>query len=165
MLFWLTFVFIFMPALEFYLLFTVGGQIGIGNTFFVILLTGILGAYLARINGLSVLANIQKELQEGKIPGKQIIHAFLVFGGGLLLLTPGFVTDLIGFSMVLPLTRIFYVGLANKWFEKGIQSGNVQFYNFGGAQFRSRNNNSNPMSHSQQEVGSIVEAEFTKKDN
>ncbi len=152
-----------MPAFELYLLFKIGGQIGAGNTFLVILFTGFLGAFLARINGLSVLANIQKELQEGKMPGKQIIHAFLVFGGGLLLLTPGFVTDALGFSMVLPVTRFFYVSLAKRWFEKGIQSGNVQFYSFGGGQGFRSGSFGQERSRSGK-VDSVVEAEYTKKE-
>lgn len=124
----LVILFTVTPALEFYLLFKVGSNIGALNTLVLIVLTGIVGAALAKREGLSTLYKIQEQTAQGMLPGKEIVHGFLIFGGGLLLLTPGFLTDILGLSMVLPGPRHFLVHLAQRWIEKAIASGNVQVF-------------------------------------
>jgi UPF0716 protein FxsA len=120
-------LFTLVPALEFYLLFTIGSEIGAGNTFLIIILTGVVGAFLAKLQGLAVLMSVQKELATGQLPGRQIVHGFIVFGGGLLLLTPGFITDALGFCMVIPGTRHLIVAAVMSYFKRGIASGNIVF--------------------------------------
>ena len=106
----LLFLFTVLPAIEIYLLFKIGGEIGAGNTFLIIVTTGVVGAALAKSQGIAILNQIQQEMNKGGIPGKAIIHGLMVFAGGLLLLTPGFLTDIIGFSLVIPGPRhILYV--------------------------------------------------------
>jgi UPF0716 protein FxsA len=90
-------LFTLVPALEFYLLFSIGSEIGAANTFGIIILTGVVGAALAKMQGLAILGKLQSELNQGKMPAAEIAHGFIVFGGGLLLLTPGFMTDVLGF--------------------------------------------------------------------
>ncbi len=124
----LVLLFTALPALEFYLLFKIGGNIGALNTLGLIILTGIVGAYLAKREGLEILYRAQDQLQKGVLPGKEISHGFLVFGGGLLLLTPGFITDILGLSMVIPGTRHLIVILFQKWLSKAIEKGNVQVF-------------------------------------
>lgn len=123
-------LFTVVPAIEIYLLFSIGGQIGGANTFLVVVLTGIIGAALAKSQGAALLAKIQGELSQGRVPASSFIHGLLVFGGGLLLLTPGFLTDILGLSMVLPLTRHLWAMYMRKFFLKSIQTGNMQFYSF-----------------------------------
>ncbi len=125
-----------MPALELYLLFKVGAQLGALNTILIIILTGIVGASLAKSQGLELLMKIQSELNKGEIPAGQLLQGFLVMGGGLLLLTPGFVTDILGLAMVLPGTRSLIAIFLTKFFAGQIKKGNVHvFTNMGGGPF------------------------------
>ncbi len=119
-------LFTVVPALELYLLFQVGGEIGGANTILLIIGTGILGAALAKSQGLAVMRSMQEKTNKGEMPGSELIDAFLIFGGGLLLLTPGFLTDILGFSMVFPLTRFMMRGLFSSLITKGIKNGNIQ---------------------------------------
>ncbi|MFZ8932625.1 MAG: FxsA family protein, partial [Bacteriovoracaceae bacterium] len=121
----LVILFTVLPALEFYLLFKIGSNIGAVNTLALIILTGIVGAFLAKREGLSIIYKIQDQLNLGSLPGKEIIHGFLVFGGGLLLLTPGFITDFIGLAMVFPGSRHLIVAFAQKWLVKAMEKGTV----------------------------------------
>lgn len=127
----LVLLFTVIPAIEIYLLFSIGGQIGGLNTLIVVILTGIIGAGLAKSQGLAIIQKIQGDLNSGAIPTDQFVHGLLVFGGGLLLLTPGFLTDILGISMVFPGTRHAIAVFLKKWFEKAIASGSVQFSTFG----------------------------------
>ncbi len=164
--------FTLLPALEVYFLFKIGSLMGGFNTFIFIIFTGALGAYLAKIEGRMILAKIQNELNRGEIPSSSIIHGLLIFAGGLLLLTPGFITDFLGFSFVLPGSRHFLVTIAKSLFEKAIKNGNVQFYgsfngmNMGGFK-SSPHSHSTDNSHQSQgpkKVGpDTFEAEFERK--
>ena len=127
-----------VPITELYLLIRAGAMIGFLNTFAIVLITGIAGASLARSQGMAVLAQAQKQMSEGQVPTDVLVHGLLVFGGGLLLLTPGFMTDILGFSMVFPITRLFFVQRLKNYLLKKVKSGNVQFYSTGfGGGFRS----------------------------
>lgn len=94
-----------VPALELYLLMKLGGAIGAGPTLLLILLTGVVGASLARREGLSVLQQLQQDLARGLPPAHRLIEGLLVFAGGLLLLAPGIVTDFVGLLLVFGPTR------------------------------------------------------------
>jgi UPF0716 protein FxsA len=154
MLSFLILLFTVVPALEFYLLFSIGSQIGAGNTFLIIILTGVIGAFLAKLQGLSVLMNIQETLNKGQIPATDIVHGFIVFGGGLLLLTPGFLTDVLGFCMVIPGTRHLIVLFLMNYFKKGVASGNIRFFTSVNIQSRGFEYEDNS-----------IEADFTKKED
>ena len=114
--------------MELWLLFRAGAVIGGVNTLFVVILTGIIGAGLAKNQGRAILGKIQKDMAQGQMPADQLIHGFLVFAGGLLLLTPGFFTDFVGLSLVFPLTRSLYISNFKKGLEKRMKNGSVQFY-------------------------------------
>jgi len=148
-------LFTIVPALEFYLLFTVGSEIGAGTTFLIIVSTGVIGAFLAKMEGLSILGKIQEEFRHGKMPANSLVHGFIIFGGGLLLLTPGFITDILGFCMVIPGTRHMIVLFAVKYFESAVASGNIHvFTNAQGSPsgFENAKDNEN-----------VIEAEYEKK--
>ena len=121
-------LFTVVPVAELYLLFEVSDIIGGWDTILLVIVTGIVGAYMARSQGLSIIMNTQKQLAQGQIPTDHIVHGFLVFIGGILLVTPGFVTDIFGLSLVFPLTRVLYINSVKKYFKNKITSGNIHFY-------------------------------------
>lgn len=162
MFFYLLAAFTLIPALEFYLLFRVGSLIGAGNTFAIIIVTGIVGAGLARAQGMAIIHTIRQELVQGKVPGKQIVHGFLVFGGGLLLLTPGFFTDFSGLCMVAPGPRHMLVEILIKFIERGIANGTIQFAQMSGDGFYQQYRQDEPP-YSTREDSNIIDVDFKKK--
>jgi UPF0716 protein FxsA len=98
-------LFTVVPFVELMLLLEVGRVIGVLPTLMVIVITGIIGATLARIQGLSTLNRIRAELQEGRLPADAMIDGLLILAAALVLLTPGFLTDLVGFFLLIPLGR------------------------------------------------------------
>ncbi|APH04105.1 FxsA family protein [Bacillus weihaiensis] len=96
---------IVIPALEIGVLIFSGRTIGAIPTILLIILTGVLGAWLAKQQGLETLRNAQQQMQFGQIPGAAIIDGLCILVGGLLLLTPGFITDTTGFLLLIPFTR------------------------------------------------------------
>ena len=105
MFFKLFLAFTLIPAIELYLLMSLGAIIGPLNTVLLILVTGVIGAGLAKREGFSVLLSLQTELQQGLPPAERLMEGALIVVGGILLITPGVLTDAIGFSLILPLTR------------------------------------------------------------
>ena len=81
----LVLLFTIIPAIEIYLLINIGGALGGVNTILIVVITGIVGAGLAKSQGLAIINKIQKDIGAGQLPADQIIHGLLVFGGGLLL--------------------------------------------------------------------------------
>jgi UPF0716 protein FxsA len=174
-------LFTVVPAIEIFLLFQIGGEIGGINTLIVIISTGIIGASLAKSQGLHILMKIQESTQRGEVPGNQIIQGLMVFAGGLLLLTPGFLTDIFGFSLVMPGTRHLLMIWVKKVLENAMKSGNINFKSFGqGAQSgfsytsgqSSNGQNSfqnlkqDNQAHSNDEIPpGVFEAEFKKHDD
>ena len=98
-------LFTVVPALELILLIEVGGAIGTQRTIAIIIITGILGAYLSKREGVRVWTKVQEKLAQGIMPGNELVDALLIFGAGALLLTPGFLTDLTGFALLVPPVR------------------------------------------------------------
>jgi UPF0716 protein FxsA len=121
-------LFIIIPALEITGFIIVGDWIGSWNTFLLILLSGFVGAYLAKREGLKVLLTVQAEMSQGRIPGVAVVDGLCVLIGGVLLVTPGFFTDVFGLLLVLPFTRLFFRGVILKFVKKIITSKNTTFY-------------------------------------
>ncbi|MHC1757589.1 MAG: FxsA family protein [Methanosarcina sp.] len=119
-------LFLIIPVVEIYLLIKIGGIIGTLNTILIILITASLGAYLTKSQGFRVLSQIQNATRQGYMPGNELLHGLFVLIGGFALLTPGFLTDTIGFSMLIPQIREIYVGIAKGIIKKKIQQGNFQ---------------------------------------
>lgn len=95
------------PTLELYILILVGQQIGALATVLIILATGSLGAALARREGGAVLGRLRDDLDRGLPPAAHLMEGALVLVGGVLLVTPGILTDIVGFSFIIPFTRRF----------------------------------------------------------
>lgn len=123
---WLVVIMIVVPALEIWGLLTIGILIGAWLTFGLILLTGFVGAFLARREARRVWRDAQLQLQSGQVPAMSIIDGLCIFAGGLLLLTPGFFTDTIGFILVFPVTRWTVRGWVLLLIRKLISKGQVQ---------------------------------------
>lgn len=118
-------VFIFVPLMELYILIEAGEIIGLWPTISLILLTGIAGAWLARSQGVEILRRIQDETARGQMPAITLIDGALVLVGGLLLLTPGFFTDVLGFSFLVPITRDLWRKGLSAWLQRQVQLGTV----------------------------------------
>ena len=97
--------FILVPLVELYVIIKVGGAIGVGPTIFLLLLDSLLGAWLLRHQGRSAWVSFNRALSESRIPAKEVMDGVLIIFGGALLLTPGFVTDILGFILLIPPSR------------------------------------------------------------
>ena len=97
--------FTIIPVVEIYLLIQIGTIFGALTSIAMVIVTGFLGAYLARIQGLQTLFRIQESLREGQMPSRELLDALLIGIAGLVLLTPGFLTDAFGFLLLIPNTR------------------------------------------------------------
>ena len=114
-----------IPLLEVYVLIEAGRQIGVIPTILMILLTGAAGAWLARTQGIELIQRIQRQMAAGEMPGEVLLDGAMVLIGGLLLLTPGFCTDLAGFTFLAPVTRGFWRNLLVRWVKKSMEQGQI----------------------------------------
>ena len=101
----LLFLFTIVPVIELALLIEVGSFFGLLPTVGIVLGTGFAGAWLARSQGLMALRRLQRALATASLPAEEIFDGFIILAGGLLLLTPGFMTDLIGLAALVPGSR------------------------------------------------------------
>ncbi len=109
------FLLLFIPILEITVFILVGGQIGVPMTLAMILLTAIIGSILLRIQGFSMLARIQGKMQAQELPGEELVNGVMILIAGVLLLTPGFVTDSIGFLLFFPpFRKLLWATIASK---------------------------------------------------
>lgn len=99
---------VIIPTVELYLLVEIGQKIGTLNTIAFVILTGITGSTLMKMEGWKAWQNVKKELSEGRLPGKKMIDGLLILIGGIFLITPGVLTDVFGLLLIFPLTRIFF---------------------------------------------------------
>ena len=123
-------LFVIVPVTELYILIEVGKRIGSLTTIGLIILTGIIGAYLVKGQGFMILKKIQNDLNEGIIPGDSLIQGAIILAGGIFLLTPGFVTDIIGFIFLIPASRRVVKKYLLKWLKGKIKEGNFYYREF-----------------------------------
>jgi UPF0716 protein FxsA len=123
--------FTLIPAVEIYLLIQIGGIIGALNTLLVIIITGFVGAYLARLQGMRTLLKIQSNLQQGIMPAEELIDALLILVAGIVLLTPGFLTDAAGLLLLIPQIRFYFKRWLRKKFDQWTNTQNIQFTSWG----------------------------------
>lgn len=100
-------LFIIMPIVEIAVLIKVGGAIGGWTTIGIVILTAIVGTYMLRQQGMATLNTAQQRMQSGEMPAQQLLEGLLLVIGGVLLLTPGFITDFFGFCTLFPVSRAF----------------------------------------------------------
>ncbi|MDJ0950031.1 MAG: FxsA family protein [Alphaproteobacteria bacterium] len=110
--------FITVPLLEIGVFIEVGGRIGTWPTVGIVILTAIIGTWMIRLQGLSVLARAQQALEQDRLPVTEIFDGLCLLIAGALLLTPGFVTDTVGFALLLPPVRLW----AGRWIWRVLQA-------------------------------------------
>ncbi len=123
-------LFIIVPVVELYVLIEIGRKIGTLPTVGIIILTGILGAYLVKSQGFLILRKIQNDLNEAILPGDSLIQGAIILAGGILLITPGFITDIIGFVFLIPVGREVVKKYLLKWLKGKIKEGNFYYKEF-----------------------------------
>ena len=109
--------FTIIPIIEIYLLIEIGSFFGVLTAITFVILTGFLGAFMARIQGLQTLFRIQESLREGRMPSGELLDGLLIVIAGVVLLTPGFLTDSAGFLLLIPTTRNSIIS----WLQRQIE--------------------------------------------
>ena len=115
-------IILFVPLIEIYLFIQIGGQIGAFNTILVILLTAVVGIYFVRMQGLNTLKSGVTQLYRNQIPIYEMMSGAALAVAALLLIIPGFATDIIGFLLIIPITR----NLIFKYFSKKYTKGKIK---------------------------------------
>ncbi|MEE9521685.1 MAG: FxsA family protein [candidate division NC10 bacterium] len=118
-------LFTVVPLVELYLLIEVGSRLGAGTTVILIALTGGVGALLARMQGFRVVLQIRERLRGGQLPADELLSGGLVVAGGLLLVTPGLLTDAVGLALLLPFVRSRVVEWVKGFIQRKIQEGSI----------------------------------------
>ena len=118
-------LFILLPIVELAILIEVGQLIGLWPTLGIVIATGFLGAALARRQGLRTWLAIQSDLRQGLVPAGALVDGLLILIGGIVLLTPGILTDLFGFALLVPTTRNGLKRTLRTRFERAVQRGDA----------------------------------------
>lgn len=118
-------VFTCIPIAELWLLIKIGSHIGVLPTIALVLLTGIAGAYLARMEGLATMLRVQQSLQQGLMPAEELMDAFIILIAGVMLLTPGFLTDTGGLLLLIPYTRNAFKRWLRRKFDEWTRNGTI----------------------------------------
>ena len=108
-----------IPLIEIYLMIKVGGMIGAFNTIFLILFTAVTGVYFAKLAGLNAIRSGFNQLMKNEMPVYEIISGAALAFAALLLIIPGFLTDLFGFLLIIPITRKFFIrSISSNFYKK-----------------------------------------------
>ena len=108
---------ILIPIVEIYLFIKIGSQIGAFTTIFLVFFTAVVGVYYARYEGINTLRSGMTQIIKNQIPAHELISGAALAFAAILLIIPGFATDLIGFLLIIPITRRLILGRLNKKFE------------------------------------------------
>ena len=119
-----------LPVLEIYVLIQVGSRIGAANTVILVLLSALVGAWLARQEGMRTLLKIRQNMSQGIMPAEELLDALLIFVAGAVLLTPGFITDALGLLILFPPTRNRFKRWLRKKFDQWTDQGRMQVRRF-----------------------------------
>lgn len=126
MLLALLLLFTVLPVLELWVLLRLGSSWGVGPTIALVLLTGVLGAALARWQGFRALWRIRSELASGRPPTDALLDGGLILVAGAVLVTPGVITDAAGFALLIPATRALAKRALRWWFARAVRRGKAQ---------------------------------------
>ena len=108
---------ILIPIVEIYLFIKIGSQIGAFTTIFLVFFTAVMGVYYARYEGINTLRSGMTQIIKNQIPAHELISGAAIAFAAVLLIIPGFATDLIGFLLIIPITRRLILGRLNKKFK------------------------------------------------
>lgn len=114
-------LFILVPIAELYLFINIGSQLGLGLTLAIIIVTAILGASLTKSQGRRAMEKFQAATAAGRMPAKEAIDGLMILLAGAVLITPGFLTDTVGFLLLVPPFRAIVAGYAGKRLKGKIQ--------------------------------------------
>lgn len=117
---WLVLLFTLLPLAELYLLIRVGEWVGAAPTIGIVLVTGVAGAALARTQGVRVVREIQGAVDQARMPHHELLEGALVLAGGLMLVTPGILTDLAGLSLMIPPVRRLAARGLSAWVRRRV---------------------------------------------
>lgn len=120
---WLLAAFLVIPIVELAVLLQVGRWIGLPGTLMLVVLTGIAGAVLVKLEGLLVLNRMRGEMAAGRLPAPYLIDGVMILFAGALLLTPGLLTDAVGFALLIPAVRTAIRAMLRRKLEKTILEG------------------------------------------
>lgn len=126
-------LFTIVPLAELYILIKIGSHIGGVNTILLVIMTAVLGAFLARLQGLRTLRQIQLSLSQGQIPAEELIDGVLILVGGILLITPGVLTDLFALVLLFSTTRTYFKRWLRRRFDRMVASRDVRLQYHRGA--------------------------------
>ena len=146
---WLFLLFIVVPIVEIVLFIKIGSLLGLWLTILVVVLTAIVGTNLVKSQGLNAIKEVQSSFLQGQDIARSLINGTLILIAGVLLLTPGFFTDFIGITFLIPVTR-------NMWISYGIK-------HFPGFVFINSNNNSKNNPHVK-EKNDVIDGDYTDLD-
>jgi UPF0716 protein FxsA len=153
-------LFAILPILEIMLLINVSDNIGGWNTFAIVLITAFFGAYFVRREGANTLRNVQLKMAQGQMPGKELSEGLLLLVAGVLLVTPGFITDVAGLLFTIPFTRTpIAAALVTSFMKSGKIQGGFSFHQQGPSDAAS------PKSGQYNEQGSVFDADYEDTTN
>lgn len=122
--------FTLIPVIELYLLISLGTVIGGFNTVLLVILTGFAGAWLARMEGINTMFKVRQNLNQGIMPAEELIDALIILIAGLVLITPGLMTDTMGLLLLWPYTRNKFKRLLRKKFDELNARGDINITRF-----------------------------------
>ena len=114
-----------IPIIELTLLIKIGTAIGVFNALLIVVVTGFSGAYLARAQGFQTMLRVRERLNRGEMPAEDLIDAVIIFSAGIVLLTPGLLSDIAGLLLLLPATRNPFKRWLRVQFDRWIQNPNI----------------------------------------
>jgi UPF0716 protein FxsA len=159
---YLLLLFIIMPVMEMWILIEVGSRIGAVPTIGLVLLTAVIGLALLRQQGFSTLLKVNQKMESGEIPAQEMLEGIFLAVGGALLLTPGFVTDAVGFACLIPWSR--------RWLVKRVivlpQAGQMDQMEVGGFTFYQSSSfdySSSQAAGNKSGDGETLEGEFSRE--
>ena len=130
MLFKLFLAFTLIPVAEIYLFIEIGGAIGAFNTVILVILTAFAGAYLAKMQGIRTMLRVRASLDQGVLPQEELMDALLILIAGIVLLTPGFLTDAFGLMLLYPTTRYWFKRYLRQRFDQWIRNSEIHTTRF-----------------------------------
>jgi len=119
-------MFVAIPILEFAILIEIGRRLGTIETLLLVFGTGILGAWLARLEGFRILYQIRQDLDAGRAPAGHVFDGVLVLVAGIVLITPGLLTDLAGLLLLFPPTRRPVKAILRRWIERRLTTTRIE---------------------------------------
>lgn len=130
MLFRLFLLFTLVPVIELYLLIKVGTVIGGLNTVLLVIITGFTGAWLARMEGINTMFKVRQNLDQGIMPAEELMDALIILIAGLVLITPGLITDFFGLMLLWPVTRNRFKRFLRRKFDELQARGDIHIDRF-----------------------------------